>query len=261
MSRVGTVSRRHQLCYAVSLLPVWPCAGTANNVPPPRLRVRVARPRSLTSGESTRGVGAAATTRSERLQRRAGSERGGRCFAAIACGRTAGAMEPREVSWRAEVFAAQRHNAGRREGNGVEQSREGENEAFLDEPFGFASLLALLSANKAQGHAAKGVKRSSAQGACSFATALDAVASAAELAATEAAERSANASAWQEALATALSKTNNATAVDALGTAAALQSKRTGRRGRVAPGSRGSSVGSRHTQRRLRLLSTLGWRE
>ncbi|KAH8608483.1 hypothetical protein ERJ75_001303700 [Trypanosoma vivax] len=95
---------------------------------------------------------------------------------------------------------------------------------FWTSLLGFASLLALLSANKAQGHAAKGVKRSSAQGACSFATALDAVASAAELAATEAAERSANASAWQEALATALSKTNNATAVDALGTAAALQS-------------------------------------
>ncbi|KAH8619833.1 hypothetical protein ERJ75_000126400 [Trypanosoma vivax] len=95
---------------------------------------------------------------------------------------------------------------------------------FWTSLLGFASLLALLSANKAQGHAAKGVKRSSAQGACSFATALDAVASAAELAATEAAARSANASAWQEALATALSKTNNATAVDALGTAAALQS-------------------------------------
>ncbi|KAH8619859.1 hypothetical protein ERJ75_000124800 [Trypanosoma vivax] len=95
---------------------------------------------------------------------------------------------------------------------------------FWTSLLGFASLLALLSANKAQGHAAKGVKRSSAQGACSFATALDAVASTAELAATEAAERSANASAWQEALATALSKTNNATAVDALGTAAALQS-------------------------------------
>ncbi|CCD18481.1 hypothetical protein, conserved in T. vivax [Trypanosoma vivax Y486] len=90
---------------------------------------------------------------------------------------------------------------------------------------GFASLFALLSANKAQGHAAKGVKRSSAQGACSFATALDAVASAAELAATEAAERSANASAWQEELATALSKTNNATALKALGTAAKLQSE------------------------------------
>ncbi|CCD18467.1 hypothetical protein, conserved in T. vivax [Trypanosoma vivax Y486] len=89
---------------------------------------------------------------------------------------------------------------------------------------GFASLFALLSANKAQGHAAKGVKRSSAQGACSFATALDAVARAAELAATEAAERSANASAWQQKLATALSKTNNATAVKALGPAAALQS-------------------------------------
>ncbi|KAH8619857.1 hypothetical protein ERJ75_000126500 [Trypanosoma vivax] len=116
MSRVGTVSRRHQLCYAVPLLLAWPCDATANNVPPPRLRVRVARPRSLTSGESTRGVGAAATTRSERLQRRAGSERGGRCFAAIACGRTAGAMEPREVSWRAEVFAAQRQQ--RREERG-----------------------------------------------------------------------------------------------------------------------------------------------
>ncbi|CCD19771.1 hypothetical protein, conserved in T. vivax [Trypanosoma vivax Y486] len=95
---------------------------------------------------------------------------------------------------------------------------------FWTSLLGFASLLALLSANKAQGGAAKGVKRSSAQGACSFATALDAVARAAELAATEAAERSANASAWQQALATALSKTNNATAVDALGTAAKLQS-------------------------------------
>ncbi|KAH8615235.1 hypothetical protein ERJ75_000605700 [Trypanosoma vivax] len=108
MSRVGTVSRRHQLCYAVSLLLAWPCEGTANNVPTPRLRVRVARPRSLGDGESTRGVGAGATTRSERLKRRAGCERGGRCFAASACGRTAGEMEPREVSWRAEVFAAQR---------------------------------------------------------------------------------------------------------------------------------------------------------
>ncbi|CCD19972.1 hypothetical protein, conserved in T. vivax [Trypanosoma vivax Y486] len=89
---------------------------------------------------------------------------------------------------------------------------------------GFASLLALLSANKAQGGAAKGVKRSSAQEACSFATALDAVASAAELAATEAAARSANASAWQEELATALSRTHNATALKALGNATALQS-------------------------------------
>ncbi|CCD19574.1 hypothetical protein, conserved in T. vivax [Trypanosoma vivax Y486] len=94
---------------------------------------------------------------------------------------------------------------------------------FWTSLLGFASLLALLSANKAQGHAAKGVKRSSAQGACSFATALDAVASAAELAATEAADRSANASAWQEELATALSKTNNATALKALGPAAKLQ--------------------------------------
>ncbi|KAH8607755.1 hypothetical protein ERJ75_001380800 [Trypanosoma vivax] len=94
---------------------------------------------------------------------------------------------------------------------------------FWTSLLGFASLLALLSANKAQGGAAKGVKRSSAQGACSFATALDAVARAAELAATEAAERSHNASAWQEALATALSKTNNATALKALGSAANMQ--------------------------------------
>ncbi|KAH8603743.1 hypothetical protein ERJ75_001791200 [Trypanosoma vivax] len=89
---------------------------------------------------------------------------------------------------------------------------------------GFSSLLALLSANKAQGHAAKGVKRSSAQGACSFATALDAVASAAELAATEAAARTANASEWQKALATALTRRTTATALKALGTATAVQS-------------------------------------
>ncbi|KAH8607753.1 hypothetical protein ERJ75_001380700 [Trypanosoma vivax] len=95
---------------------------------------------------------------------------------------------------------------------------------FWTSLLGFASLLALLSANKAQGGAAKGVKRSSAQGACSFATALDAVARAAELAATEAAERSHNASQWQEQLATALSKHNNEQALKALGTAANMQS-------------------------------------
>ncbi|KAH8608488.1 hypothetical protein ERJ75_001302700 [Trypanosoma vivax] len=188
MSRVGTVSRRHQLCYAVSLLLAWPCEGTANNVPTPRLRVRVARPSSLTDGESTRGVGAAATTRSERLKRRAG------------CEREVAALQPALVGarlerWNRAKSAAGRRclqrsatNAGRREGNGVEQSKKGRMKRFWMSLLGFASLFALLSANKAQGHAAKGVKRSSAQGACSFATALDAVARAAELAATEAAD-------------------------------------------------------------------------
>ncbi|KAH8615231.1 hypothetical protein ERJ75_000606100 [Trypanosoma vivax] len=220
MSRVGTVSRRHQLCYAVSLLLAWPCEGTANNVPTPRLRVRVARPRSLTDGESTRGVGAAATTRSERLKRRAG------------CEREVAALQPALVGARLERWSRARSAGGRRclqpqrqqrrrrEGNGVEQSRKGRMKRFWTSLLGFASLLAPSFCEQSAGARGKGREALVGTGRVQLRERRwTAVASAAELAATEAADRSANASAWQEELATALSKTNNATALKALGPA------------------------------------------
>ncbi|KAH8607771.1 hypothetical protein ERJ75_001378700 [Trypanosoma vivax] len=135
-------------------------------------------------------------------------------------------MEPREVSWRAEVVcsAAPPTPGGERETK-LKGREKGRMKRFWTSLLGFASLLAFFLRTSAGG-SGKGREALVGTGRVQLRDGRwTRVARAADIAATEAAERSRTASAWQEELATALSRTHSATALKALGSAAKLQSE------------------------------------